>query len=119
MTRYALGLILAIVAVAATGCQNKFTRERFNMIEVGVDTHEDVRYILGNPASDLEDMWFYDDLDEHYSAMIHFDNAGTVSGKQWLDSITGDWKEQNRRATRPRERGELRQHRTKTRRYDD
>ncbi|MCK4342838.1 MAG: hypothetical protein KAY37_14065 [Phycisphaerae bacterium] len=104
--------------VVLTGCQNKFTKDRFEMITVGVDAREDVRLMIGEPTSDLHDQWFYDDLDHHYSCLIHFDEADRVCGKEWMDSVTGAWQGRNPNADEPPQ-GEVRQRHKTTRRIDE
>jgi outer membrane protein assembly factor BamE (lipoprotein component of BamABCDE complex) len=113
--RHYAGYLLPLIGLLALahGCQRQFTRDRFDMIKVGVDNREDVRYILGKPTSDLEDQWFYDDLDRHYSAVIFFDGTGNVTGKEWMDARTGEWSGRNPHANPPPE-GEQREKRTKT-----
>ena len=117
-TRYMSLLVSLVALVALTGCQSKFTRDNFNLIQVGVDDHEDVRHMIGDPTTDLSDHWFYDDLDYHYSANVFFDAAGRVSGKEWMDSVTGEWEGRNPNADEP-PTGEVRERHKKTRRIDD
>ncbi len=94
----ALGLSLTVLS----GCHpNVFTRDRFEMIKVGVDGRDDVRQMIGKPTSDLGDQWLYDDLKRHHSALIHFGTEGKVSGKEWMDSQTGEWAGQNPDANEP------------------
>ncbi len=110
-----LGGLAALVLL--TGCARQFTRERYDMIRKGVDNKEDVRRILGKPASDLGDQWFYDDPDRHISALIYFDASGVVSAKQWPDSETGSWEGENPHANPP-PAGEVRERNKKTTRID-
>lgn len=113
-------LVLTVVGLVLllTGCQRKFTRDRYEMLQVGVDTREDVRHVLGKPTSDLDDQWFYDDLDRHYSAVIYFDESGRLKGKEWIDAATGEWEGRNPHASEP-PRGEVRERRKKTTRIDE
>jgi len=104
--------------ILLAGCASKFTRERFEMIQVGVDDREDVRQIIGKPTADLTDQWFYDDLDQHYSAVIYFDESGRVRGKEWMDAATGEWQGRHPDTNEP-PRGEVRERHKKTRRIDD
>jgi outer membrane protein assembly factor BamE (lipoprotein component of BamABCDE complex) len=118
MRKQALAIIVGAAAIALlTGCQSKFTKQRFEMIAVGTDEREDVRNILGAPTSDLDEQWFYDDLDRHYSALIHFDQDGKVAGKEWMDASTGAWEGRNPNANEPPQ-GEVRERRKTTRRID-
>lgn len=107
-----------LLLLALTGCERKFTRERFEMIQVNVDDREDVRQILGKPAGELDDQWLYDDLDRHYSAIIYFDDNGRVQGKEWMDATTGDWEGRNPNANEP-PRGEVRERKKKKVRIDE
>jgi len=119
MNRKTVGFFVALTALALlAGCERKFTHDRFNMIQAGVDDQEDVRHILGKPASELSDQWFYDDLDDHYSAVIYFDDSGRVQNKEWMDSVTGEWEGRSPN-TNPPPKGEVRERHTKTRRIDD
>jgi hypothetical protein len=104
--------------VLLAGCGRHFTRERFEMIQQGVDDREDVRNTLGKPTADLQDQWMYDDLKRHYSAIIFFDEHGRVLGKTWMDARTGEWEGQNPHADAPPQ-GEVRERRTKTTRIDE
>ncbi len=117
-TRCFLLCAAPLVLLALTGCEHKFTRERFEMIQVDVDDREDVRQILGRPTRELDDEWLYDDLDRHYSAVIYFDDNGRVRGKEWMDARTGEWSGRNPNANPPPQ-GEVRERRTKTVRIDD
>ncbi len=111
-------LSAAFSLVVWCGCAPKFTRERFELIQVGVDDREDVRQMIGKPTADLTDQWFYDDLDRHYSAVIYFDDAGRVRGKEWMDAATGEWRGRHPDTNEP-PRGEVRERRKKTRRIDN
>lgn len=119
MLRHALrsvgaGLLLLVLA----GCQRQFTRERFDLIKADVDDREDVRRILGKPEADLQDQWFYDDLDRHYSAVIFFDEHGRVRAKEWMDARSGEWQGRHPDSDPPPQ-GEVRERRRKTTRIDE
>jgi len=113
-------LILTGVGALAlsTGCHHPFNRANYDMITVGSDDRTDVRQILGRPTADLQDQWLYDDLDRHYTAIIHFDEAGKVRSKEWMDSKTGQWEGQNPNTNPPPE-GEVRERHQETRRIDE
>lgn len=118
MSRRILWPLLGLAALAAlTGCESKFTHQRFEMIQVGVDEHEDVRYILGDPAVDIGDQWVYDVPGER-SAIIYFDDEGHVAGKEWGDPRTGQFDGVNPNADRP-PRGEVRERHKRVRTIDD
>ncbi len=108
-------------AMLLIGCaEPRFSRKNFDLIRVGVDERPDVRQILGPPTSTFadSDQWYYEDLDRYCSALIHFATDGKVSGKQWMDSATGEWSGDNPHADRPPQ-GEVREQRTGTRTIDD
>jgi hypothetical protein len=99
--RLSSGLALFALALALGGCAKQFTRERFDMIKPGVDTKLDVERMIGRPEFDVEDQWYYEDKDDHYAALIFFDEQGNVTGKQWMDAGTGEWSGENPLADRP------------------
>ncbi len=111
-----LALLAALVSLA--GCERKFTRERFDRIERGVDDREDVRQLLGRPTAAMEDAWIYEDLDHHDTAQIFFADDGRVLSKEWMDARTGAWEGRSPYTDEPRT-GEVRERRTRTRRIDD
>lgn len=114
-----LGVLVGLgVLVAATACTRAFTKDRFELIQVGVDDRTDVREILGKPTADLNDQWFFDDVERHYSAVVFFDPNGRVSGKEWMDARSGAWEGRNPHANEA-PAGEVRERTTKTRRIDD
>jgi hypothetical protein len=108
---------LALLLVQA-GCAKKFTRERFDLIRAGVDSRLDVQRLIGRPEFDLEDQWYYEDKDDHYAALIFFDEQGRVTGKQWMDAGTGEWSGENPLADRP-PAGEPRERHRKTTLIDE
>ena len=109
---------MVTAAALLTGCESKFNHRNFQMIQIGVDDREDVRHLLGDADSEMDDIWMYDDLDRHYAAQIFFDDDGRVLNKEWMDANTGDWEGENPWADQPPE-GEIRESTTKTRRIDD
>ncbi len=116
--RCLFAFVLIAAGTALAGCESKFNRRNFEMIRPGMDGREDVREILGKPAADMEDVWFYDDLDHHRSAKIIFDSDGRVLTKEWMDAKTGEWDGKDPWADEPPE-GEVRERTTKTRRIHD
>ena len=110
-------LVLGVTLLALTACQRPFTRDRYELVQVGVDDRTDVRQILGKPTSDLNDQWFYDDLKHHYSAVIFFDDNGKVNGKEWMNAKTGEWEGHNPNANEP-PKGEVPEQSKKTTRID-
>lgn len=112
-----LAAAVALLTVAV-GCERKFTRQNFDMISVGNDEKFDVEKLIGPPRTIAgDDMWYYEDEDNHYNAIIHFEGE-TVSGKQWLDGGSGEWSGNNPHANPP-PKGETRESRTRTRTIDD
>lgn len=111
------GLILGIGLLTLAGCR-KLTRERFDMIQQGVDDQEDVRQILGKPRYVADGVWHYEDLHRHVNAQVTFSEDGRVTSKQWINAKTGEWEGQNPGAPEPPP-GEVRERSTKTRRIDD
>jgi len=111
-------LLFAPTLILLVGCESKLNRRNFEMIRPGMDGREDVRQILGEPKAEMEDVWFYDDLDHHRSAKIVFDSDGRVITKEWTDAETGKWEGQDPWADEPPE-GEVRERTTKTRRIHD
>jgi len=116
MKRYSYAPAL-LVLTALFGCESKFNHERFQMIQIGADDREDVRHILGAPASDMGEVWIYDDPGER-TAAIYFDSDGRVLNKEWMDAESGDWEGENPWIDEPAQ-GETRERRTNTRRIDD
>ena len=119
MNRIAFRVVLAALGyVCLAGCETQFKRSHFDMVRIGMDTREDVRHLLGDPASEMEDVWLYDDLDHHNSAQIFFDDDGRVLSKEWMDAKSGEWTGDNPHTTPP-PKGEVRERETRTRRIDD
>ena len=111
------GLILGLALLALSGCR-KFTRERFEIIQQGVDDRDDVRHVLGKPQFKAGDVWHYEDIDRHVNAQIWFGDDGRVNSKQWMDARTGAWEGRSPGAPEPPP-GEVREQRLRTRRIDD
>lgn len=107
---------IAVAAVAAAGCANKFNRENFDLVQVKVDAPEDVEHLLGPPRTRLGDMWYYEDEDNKHSALIHF-AAGRVAGKEWMDALSGEWAGTSPTADEPPP-GETRERTVRTRTLD-
>jgi hypothetical protein len=119
MNRRCVELLLGCgMLLVLAGCAQKFTRERFDMIQPGVDEREDVTQILGKPEAVLADIWYYGDLNRHTAAQIFFADDGRVLGKEWMDADTGEWDGNNPHADAPPQ-GEVRERRTRTRKIDD
>jgi len=80
---------LAIVAAVlfACGC-SKLTYENWQMIQVGSESPEAVKAMLGKPWRQVDQTWIYNEPDRGVTAMIKFaDNR--VVGKEWADADRG------------------------------
>ena len=84
-----VALFLAGLMFASTGCQNKFTYQRFEMVQVGCADKEEVQLTLGDPSEKpFKDLWWYYKNDA--TAKIYFDEKDTVKAKKWIDENTGE-----------------------------
>ena len=85
-------LTVAVVPVLMGCAENKFTRHNYDMIKEGVSTKLEVENTLGKPAADHGDSWQYENEDEHLMAYIHWNAAGKVEKKEWIDAKgEGTW----------------------------
>jgi len=84
MKRFTLLLAGAVLAAGlCAGCQEKFTRQRYETIYVGQPAAE-VELTLGEPKAKFSDSWSYIHEDPFYKAIIKF-SSGRVSDKAWYD----------------------------------
>ena len=85
MSRYTTFVLLAAVALAmvCTGCEQKFTRPRYDTIITGM-TEFEVEHVLGEPEVKFSDSWSYIHEEPFYKAIIQF-REGRVSNKAWYD----------------------------------
>ena len=113
-----VGVLGAVCLLALTGCERKFTRARFDLIDPGVSDRFDVEQTLGQPRTRLADVWYYEDLDRNLHAQIFFDDDGRVLSKEWMDARTGQWEGRSPYTDEPPP-GEVRERHTRTRRIDD
>lgn len=86
-------IMLCVAAVVVmsltTGCAEKFTRDRWDLIKVGVSDGVDVEAAIGEPQQKpFKDLWWYYKGD--LSAKVYFDEEGRVKAKKWLDEETGE-----------------------------
>ncbi len=83
MKRTGIWLLAAGLLVTGTlsGCQRKFTRQRFETLCVGMPDVE-VRNVLGKPAAKSPDRWTYLHKMPYYRAIIVFED-GKLIDKQW------------------------------------
>lgn len=112
-----LSAALLVLLGLTVGCQQKFTREHFDAIEIGVDNRTDVRDLLGGPNADYIDQWMYDDPGRMTVAIIYFYEDGRVAGKEWNDANRTTFEGTDPAAADGE--GELREHRRTIRTYDD
>lgn len=94
-------LLVLLLPLFLAGCAEKFTRQNFDLLQVGIDERYDVDQLLGHPTNDLHDEWYYEHQDKHYSALIHFDPDGKLSGLQWFDSPTAAISGDNPHGSKP------------------
>jgi hypothetical protein len=75
----AAGVLLGMCA----GCQEQFTRQRYETIYVGQPAFE-VEKTLGTPDARFSDTWTYLHSDPFYKAIIEFEDS-RVTNKAWYD----------------------------------
>lgn len=63
------------------GCQDKFTRQRYETVYLGMPDWQ-VRRTLGEPSVDANGVWSYVHHQPYYSATIGFENT-CVKHKSW------------------------------------
>ena len=81
--RGAVILLIAMPLVwACSGCQGKFTRQRYETIYASMPDWQ-VRNVLGEPAGQSPRKWTYIHQQPYYHAEIRFAEDGLVSGKSW------------------------------------
>lgn len=76
-----IALIGIVLAVGCAGCQEKFTRQRYETIYVSMPDWQ-VRNVLGVPARKSTDEWDYVHTEPYYRASIRFKD-GSVTDKSW------------------------------------
>ncbi|HAU36909.1 MAG TPA: hypothetical protein DCX07_04245 [Phycisphaerales bacterium] len=76
-------LVVGALALVCTGCEKKFTRQRFDTIYVGQPEME-VELTLGEPTAKFSDSWSYINDEPFYKAVISFEK-GRVTDKAWYD----------------------------------
>jgi len=78
---------MVAVVLAACGCAETLTYERYEMINTG-DSPEVVQATLGKPLTKTDMTWAYNDYDREITAFIYFQDD-KVSGKRWDDPEHG------------------------------
>ena len=67
-----------------SGCESKFTRDRWETIQVGSADQSEVEMILGKPdEKPMKDLWMY--YKGNKTAKIYFDEKDIVKAKKWID----------------------------------
>lgn len=85
-------LLAGIGFLLTTGCASKVTRMNYDTIKVGASTKLEVENTLGKTYTARGDNeWQYEEEDRHLDVVIHFDEAGKVCKKEWIDARTGEW----------------------------
>jgi len=74
-------MLAAMPLLMCTGCQQKFTRQRYETIRVTMPEWE-VREVLGSPKRRDGEVWTYVNERPYYRAEITF-AGGEVVGKDW------------------------------------
>ncbi len=85
MIRSSLWLLVGVIILTSFcgGCQQKFTRPRYDTIIVGMSEFE-VQKTLGEPVVKFSDTWSYIHEEPYYKASIMF-RSGRVTDKAWYD----------------------------------
>ena len=88
-----IAAMLLVVLTSCGGCgvtklfhfnYKKFTRERYDTIYHG-QRRDQVRKKLGKPRETTGNAWIYSDDKPFCTAVVFFDEADKVTGKQWSD----------------------------------
>ena len=82
-TTMVLCLAVAVLALAFWGGCAQFTRQNYEMIQLG-DSPARVEGVLGKPEQRRSDLWFYVNHKPYYRAKFHFENDRVVK-KEWFD----------------------------------
>lgn len=86
--RPVLGVLALALVASLTGCADKLTRSRFDMVLVGHAERYDVEQTLGEDHyREVGDMWHYERVDKHLNVMVHYGEAGKVTRKEWHDTL--------------------------------
>lgn len=83
MRRIAIVIVAAAILAGVAGCQEKFTRQRYETIYIGQPEFE-VEKTLGEPTAKFSDTWTYIHDKPFYKAIVEFD-SGRVTDKTWYD----------------------------------
>ena len=73
LRRSVFGLLALAMVATLTGCADKLTRNRFDLISVGYAERYDVEQTIGDDHyQELGNMWHYERVDKHLNVMIHY-----------------------------------------------
>jgi hypothetical protein len=75
-------LSAALLAASCSGCQQKFTRQRYETVCITMPDRQ-VRDILGKPKVEPDGSWSYVRGKPYRKAVIRFDQDGRVTDKSW------------------------------------
>ncbi|MCL2700381.1 MAG: hypothetical protein FWE88_01660 [Phycisphaerae bacterium] len=81
-----LCLAAAVLAAMFLGGCAKFTRQNYEMVQIG-DDRGHVEHVLGKPEYRHSSVWTYVHRSPYYQAKIHFED-NQVSRKEWFDAKT-------------------------------
>lgn len=82
----------ALLIGVVSGCENKLTRQNFEMIQLGSSTKLEVTNTLGDKGLVRQDadQFEWEDEDRDLTVLIDFDETGHVTRKQWIDPDSWD-----------------------------
>lgn len=87
---WGLGIVAFVGLGFLSGCADKLTRARYEMIVVDTSTKLDVEKTIGEPTYRLGDQWHYERIDKPLNVFIHFDDQDVVTRKQWITADEWD-----------------------------
>ncbi len=77
---------MLLLSMAAAGCAEKLTYERFGMLSRGTSDKVDAEMTLGAPNTKLPDQWIWERPNKGLTAWIEFDADGRITSKRWVDA---------------------------------
>ncbi len=89
-------LAASVVALGAVSCQapkDRLLHANYLRVEPGVSTRADVRELLGEPDSQLGDLWLFNRPNKHLLVQVEFDDDGRVTRRQWIDARVEVWED--------------------------
>ena len=94
--RFRSGALWAALAVSlfAVGCQQDLlVHENFAQIRPHTTTQAEVERLIGQPDRTLRHQWLYERPNKHLTALVDFDERGSVTRKQWIDGLGEVWED--------------------------